>query len=84
LEAELKGKARLFDQINTALLGREPSASYAEIASTLGVTEASIKTAIHRYRNRYRVLVRNEIARTVDDPEEVDHEITTLIEALTD
>jgi hypothetical protein len=33
--------------------------------------------------NRYRVLVRDEIARTVDDPEEVDHEITTLIEALT-
>jgi RNA polymerase sigma-70 factor (ECF subfamily) len=47
------------------------------------VTEANIKLAIHRYRNRYRVLLRDEIARTVDDPEEVDHEITTLIEALT-
>jgi RNA polymerase sigma-70 factor (ECF subfamily) len=82
-EAELKGKAGLFDQIKSALLGRELSASYAEIASTLGMTETNIKTAVHRYRNRYRVLLSDEIARTVDDPEEVDHEITTSIEALT-
>jgi RNA polymerase sigma factor (sigma-70 family) len=82
-EAHTKGKVRLFDQIRSTLLGREPSRSYAEIAAALGVSESHVKVAVHRYRNRYRVLLRDEIARTVDDPREVEQEITTLIEALT-
>jgi hypothetical protein len=53
------------------------------IAAALGVSESHVKVAVHRYRNRYRVLLRDEIARTVDDPAEVEQEITTLIEALT-
>ncbi len=34
------------------------------------------------YRGRYRVLPRDEIARTLDDPAEINEEITTLIAAL--
>ena len=56
--------------------------SYAEIATKLGTTEAVVKVAVHRYRSRFRVLLRQEIARTVDDPAEIEEEITTLIQAL--
>jgi hypothetical protein len=38
--------------------------------------------AVHRYRKRYRLLLRAEIARTLDDPAEIEEEITTLIAAL--
>ncbi len=82
-EADAKGKSRLFDRIRPVLLGMEASPRYAEIGADLGVSESNIKVAVHRYRNRYRLLLRDEIARTVDDPAEIEPEITTLIAALT-
>jgi hypothetical protein len=50
----------------------------------LGVSESHIKVAVHRYRSRYRLLLRDEIARTLDDPADIDEEITALIAALTE
>lgn len=81
-EAESKGKAELFEKIRPVLLGRERAPSYAEISASLGVTEAVVKVTVHRYRNRFRELLRDEISRTVDDPSEVDQEVSTLLQAL--
>jgi hypothetical protein len=81
-EAYKKGRARLFDCIRPTLLGREASPCYDEIASDLGMSESNIKVAVHWYRSRYRVLLREEIARALDDPAEINEEITTLIAAL--
>ena len=81
-EAEARGKVQLFDQVRPVLLGREKGPSYAEIAATLGLSEAVIKVTVHRYRNRYREVLRDEISRTVDDPRDIDQEISTLFEAL--
>jgi RNA polymerase sigma-70 factor (ECF subfamily) len=83
-QAAAKGKSRLFDQLRPLLLGRESAPSYAQISSSLGVSESSVKVAVHRYRERYKALLRAEIARTVDDPAEIEEEITTLLEALAD
>jgi DNA-directed RNA polymerase specialized sigma24 family protein len=83
-ESNRKGKGRLFDRIRPALLGSEASPCYAEIAADLGLSESTIKVAVHRFRNRYRLLLREEIGRTLDDPAEIDEEITTLIAALLD
>jgi DNA-directed RNA polymerase specialized sigma24 family protein len=82
-EAQMKSKVRLFDLIKSTLLGTEQSCSYTEIAAALGVSESYVKVAVHRYRNRYRALLRDEITQMVDDPADVEQEITTLIEALT-
>lgn len=81
-EATVKGKAQLFEHIRPVLLGREKGPSYAEIAAALGLSETVIKVTVHRYRNRYRELLRDEISRTVDDPAEIDQEISTLLQAL--
>jgi hypothetical protein len=43
---------------------------------------SAAKTLIHRFRKRYSAIVRQEIARTVSDPKEVDEEIHALCEAL--
>ncbi len=84
LEAEASSKSRssLFDLVKPAILETGKHASYAEIATELGTTEAVVKVAVHRYRNRFRVLLRQEISRTVDDPADIEEEITTLIQAL--
>lgn len=81
-ESRQKGNSRFFERIRPVLLGRDASLSYASIAAELGFSESRIKVAVHRYRNRYRLLLREEIARTLDDPAQVEEEITTLIAAL--
>jgi RNA polymerase sigma-70 factor (ECF subfamily) len=81
-EADAKGKARLFEQIKPALVGGGLAVRYAQIASDLGISESAVKVAAHRYRARCRQLLYEEIARTVDDPAEIEEEISTLIEAL--
>lgn len=48
----------------------------------LGLTEAGVKTAVHRLRRRFRELAREVVAEQVDDLREVDSEIRLLIEAL--
>jgi RNA polymerase sigma factor (sigma-70 family) len=52
--------------------------STSEAARTLGLSEGAVRVAVHRLRQRYRQLLRAEIAQTVDDPSEVDAEIRRL------
>lgn len=56
--------------------------SYQEVAEQLQVSLGGVKTLIHRVRKRYSELLREEVARTVTDPETVDVEIHALCEAL--
>ncbi len=76
------GKGRLFDCLRPALLDDGSSAPYSEISDDLGLTEAAVKMAARRIRQRFRKLVREEVACTVADPEEVDDEIRELFAAL--
>jgi RNA polymerase sigma-70 factor (ECF subfamily) len=46
------------------------------------MTEGAVKVAVHRLRRRYRDLVREEIAQTVAEPEDVDEELRHLFAAL--
>jgi RNA polymerase sigma factor (sigma-70 family) len=73
------GKADLFEELKTVLGG--PIGTYAEMAARLGRTEGAIKVAVHRMRQRYRELMRAQIAQTVNDGE-VDDELRQLLAAL--
>ena len=64
------------------LLTAGPLASYADIAAALAMNEGAVKTAAHRLRRRYRDLLREEIAHTVADPEQINEEITYLLNCL--
>ena len=59
-----------------------PESSYEEAAKTLKVGLGTVKTLIHRLREQYLAVVREEIARTVSDPGEIEGEIRSLCEAL--
>ena len=76
------GRERLFDRLKVTLSGEKGSASYAALAADLEMTEGAVKVAVHRVRRRYRELLRDQIARTVADPELIDDEIHELFAAL--
>jgi DNA-directed RNA polymerase specialized sigma24 family protein len=80
-ELESEGKEHLFETLQGFLLGRD-NASYQEAADTLSLSLGALKTAIHRLRGRYRALLREEVARTVAAPAEVDEELRYLRAAL--
>ena len=56
--------------------------SYEQVADQLQVSIGAVKTLIHRMRKQFTVLLREEVARTVSNPEEIDDEIHSLCEAL--
>lgn len=81
-EYEQEGKADLFAALNPCLVGERTSQPYAELAAKLGVSEGTVKSAVHRLRQRYRQLLRDEIANTVAGPAEVDEELRHLFAVL--
>ena len=72
-------KARLFEELKGFIWGDKSTASYAEIAGHLNLTEGTVKVAVHRLRQRFRELLRAEVAHTVARPEDVDDELRYLI-----
>jgi len=76
------GKGVLFEELEGIFDGRVNQHRYAELAAKLGMTLAALKKAAQRLRERYRVLLRAEVAETVNDPGEVDEEIRSLCAAL--
>jgi DNA-directed RNA polymerase specialized sigma24 family protein len=84
LDAEMAHpeKRPLYDRLRPSLLGQEEVPSYKAIALELGLSEGAVKMSAHRLRARYRERLRDEIARTVADPSEVDDEIRTLLDAV--
>jgi RNA polymerase sigma-70 factor (ECF subfamily) len=79
-ESEARGKKDLFEALRGSLTGDEPARS--ETAARLGMSEGAVKVAVHRLRQRYRELLRAEIAETVADPSDVDAEMRHLVAAL--
>ena len=81
-EQEVAGKGRQFETLKQFLTGGREEASYADVAEELGMSAGAVKVAAHRLRQRYRELLRAEVAQTVAVPEEVDDEIRRLFETL--
>jgi RNA polymerase sigma factor (sigma-70 family) len=75
------GRARLFERLDACLTRDETALRYADIAAELGLTEAALKMAMQRLRARYRVILREEIAKTVASPEDVEAELRDLFTA---
>ena len=80
-ELESEGKGWLFEAIQGFLLGGE-NASYQQVANATGLSLGALKTAVHRLRGRYRALLREEVARTVATPDQVEEELRYLRVAL--
>ena len=81
-EYDTAGNGALFNLLKQ-LLPDEPGApSRAEIAAQLGMTENAVRQALHRFRHRYQVLLREEIAHTVAIASDTEDELRYLISVL--
>lgn len=84
LEADYEGagKLHLFKALQPYLAGSANPNSYEELAGELGMSTGTVAVSVFRMRKRYGELLRHEIAQTVDDPADVEHEIRLLLEAV--
>jgi DNA-directed RNA polymerase specialized sigma24 family protein len=76
-QLESEGKGHVFEALQGFLAGKEEP-SFRQVANALKLSLGALKTAIHRLRNRHEVLLRDEVARTVATPAEVDEELRYL------
>ena len=81
LRAESGDQAERFERLKPCLTGDQPD-RYREIAAALGMTETAVKTAVHRMRERYGRLLRDEVAETVASAADVDEELRHLLGVL--
>ena len=81
-EYRLAGNVILFERLKALLTDEPRRPSQAQIAAELGMTENAVKQALHRLRERYRQLLREEIAHTVMTPGEIEDELRHLIAVL--
>jgi len=81
-ECEGKNRLRLFYALSRHLTEERDEVSYANLSAALGVTESAVKKQLHTMRQRYRCLLRDEVARTVENPADVEDEIRYLCAAL--
>jgi RNA polymerase sigma-70 factor (ECF subfamily) len=79
-EAAASGREAVFAQLQGCLLGERPTETYAQLGARLGLSETAVKVTVHRLRQRYRELLREEIAHTVTRPDEIDEEMRNLFE----
>lgn len=77
-----QGKASQFQALRGTLVGGRADQPYGVLGAHLGMSEGAVKVAVHRLRQRYRDLLRQEIAQTVDSPEAVEEELRHLFAAL--
>ena len=81
-EYHVAGNSALFEQLKQMLNDEPDRPSQAKIAQALNMTENAVKQAFHRLRQRYRLLLREEIAQTVAAPSDVEEELRHFIAVL--
>jgi RNA polymerase sigma factor (sigma-70 family) len=81
-ECERHGRRRVFDVLSSCLAAEREDVSYEKLSKTLGVPEASVKRLVYQLRVRYRELLREEVAETVEKPDDVEEELRYLCAAL--
>jgi RNA polymerase sigma factor (sigma-70 family) len=81
-EHEAAGKFDQYEKLKPWLTGEADSISQAEVGRQLGMNEGAVKVAVHRLRRRFREVIKNEIAQTVNEPIQVEQELKDLFSAL--
>jgi RNA polymerase sigma-70 factor (ECF subfamily) len=76
------GKGALYDRLKVSLTGAAGATPYSRLGAELGMSEDAVKKAAQRLRQRYRAVLRELIAETVDEPGQVDDEIRALFAIL--
>lgn len=81
-ECESRGRRRVFDMLSGCLTADRSEVSYGELAIQLGVGVSAVKRLVHQLRARYRALLRDQVARTVEKESDIEDEIRYLCATL--
>jgi RNA polymerase sigma-70 factor (ECF subfamily) len=81
-EYETDGRRALYRVLKDFVSTEATGLSYDGAALQLEMSTSAIKSAIHRLRQRYQELIRDEIAQTVSTVTEIDDEIRYLLSVI--
>lgn len=81
---EVTGRAGVFETLLPFLMWDKEPPSHREIATQIGSSEAASRILIHRLRVKFRSLLRDELALTVQTPEEIPGELAWLQDVLSE
>ena len=76
------GSMRLFDELQKSLTDEPDRPTPADTAREFRMTESAVRQASYRLRQRYRQVLREEVAHTVMLPGDIDDEVRHLIGVL--
>jgi len=83
-EFESSGAAKEFAVLRQFLPGSVNAPSYEAAAAQLSLSLPALKSELHRLRQRFKAVVRQEVANTVSAPHEIDEEMNHLQQVLMD
>ena len=78
-EYAAKNKKDVFEELKGFLPAGQGGESRADFAARRGISASAVDVAIHRLRQRFGALLRQEVAQTVSSEAEIDEEIRYLI-----
>ena len=81
-ECQSKSRLRLFEMLSLYLTADRADISYHNLGTSLGLAESAVKKQLHNLRRRYRWLLCDEVAQTVQNPSDVEGEIRHLCATL--
>lgn len=81
-EFTLSGRVVLFDGLKDFLMGDRSDLTFAQAAERLRITQGAAKMTVTRMRQRFRALVRQELAQTVVTSAELEEELRAFAQAL--
>ena len=81
-ECENRGHRRIYEILREHLTADRTEISYARLAEVMGVSAVVVKKLLHDFRMRYRRLLREEVAVTIENEADVDQEIRYLCTVL--
>ena len=64
------------------LTGGDRDESYREIGARLGMSDGAVRVAVHRLRQRYGELLRQQIAETVSGSDQIDDELRVALRSV--
>jgi len=81
-ECQSRRRLRLFETLSLYLTTDRADVSYHNLGATLGITESAVKKQLHNLRRRYRWLICEQVAQTVENRNDVEGEIRHLCATL--
>lgn len=81
-EYDAKGHSELFGHLKIILTEGKGAVAAATLAAQLGMSKPAVYMAARRLRERYREILQEQLAATLDDRSEMEDEIRSLFESI--